>query len=727
VRKINVFELFAKLGLDTDGFQKGLSKAGGALKTFGGTIGSSMAKFASVTNKALGVATVAAGGAVAKLTKDATSAYANYQQLAGGIEKLFGDSADIVMQYADNAYMDAAVSANEYMEQVSSFSASLIKSLGGDTKKAAELANTALKSMSDNANTFGSDIATLQSAYQAFAKNNYTLLDNLRLGYGGTASEMAKLVNDSGVLGGTMEATAKNINEVGFDKIIEAIDVIQGRMGIADTTAKEAAGTISGSLGAVKAAWENVVTAMGDKNGDIEGNIQKLSQSVAAFGKNILPTIQTALSGVVTLIENLAPEIIKAIPGLAQKIIPQLTSTIGKLVPVLVSSFRDLIQTLAKQIPTLLPTLLNAWVQIYTALIDSLDILLDELIPMLPQIIDTISNFLLENAPKLVESGLKLLTAILEGISQNIDKIVDTIAKLIPIIAETIIDNLPKILEAGGRIISKLAKGIAEHLPEIIRAIADVIGALLVEIGTHLPEILEAGWDIIKELGKGLAKTFEPISNAISDLFVSIGSWFDEKIDFIKGYGKYLIDWLGDGIGGAIDTVKTKVGEIWNTIKNFFTEKYNDAVELGEKIIEGIVSGFTTMWDTLKGAVTDDFWDNWQSGMRSILGINSPSKVAAREIGSPIAEGIGYGFEKEIANVNKMMQDGVDADFNVDTTVRNTASTNETGRTSAAQQAQVITMRLVDGSGRIIAETVTPDVNQLQGALLSFGERGLAT
>lgn len=175
MRKINVFELFAKLGLDTDGFQKGLSKAGGALKTFGGTIGSSMAKFASVTNKALGVATVAAGGAVAKLTKDATSAYANYQQLVGGVETLFKTSADTVMQYAEQAYQSAGLSANEYMETVTGFSASLLQGLGGDTEKAAKIADMAIRDMADNANKMGTAIENIQNAYQGFAKQNYTI------------------------------------------------------------------------------------------------------------------------------------------------------------------------------------------------------------------------------------------------------------------------------------------------------------------------------------------------------------------------------------------------------------------------------------------------------------------------------------------------------------------------------------------------------------------------
>lgn len=197
------------------------------------------------------------------LGKQSIMTYADFEQLQGGIKKLFGDEAmNIVMKNADNAYKTAGMSANQYLETTTSFAASLIAGLEGDTQKAAELSDMAIKDMSDNANTFGSDISTIQNAYQGFAKQNYTMLDNLRLGYGGTASEMARLINDSGVLGDKVTVTASNLNRISFDKMIEAIHAIQEEMGITGTTEAEAGGTIAGSLNATKSAWDDLMVAM---------------------------------------------------------------------------------------------------------------------------------------------------------------------------------------------------------------------------------------------------------------------------------------------------------------------------------------------------------------------------------------------------------------------------------------------------------------------------------
>ena len=717
--KINVFELFAKIGLNSDNFQKGLKAAGSALAGFGQQIGSAMSNMAKISAKAMGAATIAAGGAVVKLTKDATAAYGNYQQLVGGVETLFKTSSAKVMQYANDAYKTAGLSANEYMDTVTSFSASLLQGLGGDTEKAAEIADMAIRDMSDNANKMGTSMESIQNAYQGFAKQNYTMLDNLKLGYGGTAGEMARLINESGVLGDSMEVTAKTVNSVSFDKMIEAINVVQERMGITGTTAKEAGDTITGSLNSVKAAWQNVVTAMGDKNGDVTGKINELVATASTFATNIIPTILTALEGVGTLIENLAPEIVKAIPKLFKKIVPQLVNTISKLVPVIVAALKDLVKTLAEQVPDLLPVLLEAWQTLFMGMIDAFNSIVDILIPMLPEIVSTICDALLESAPLLIDAGFKLLVGLLQGIAENTDKIVDTISKLIPIITNAIIDNLPKILEAGAKIIMALAKAFIENAPKVLEAIIEVIAALLVEIGSHLPEIFEAGVELLGELAKGIGNAIGKVGEKIGELFTAIGGWFADRWKDLQDWGGDVIDNIATGIGNAVDIVKTKIGEIWKAIKDFFKGVWDEAVRIGTDIIEGIVEGFTSGFEILGGALTDDFFGNWTTGFKDIFGINSPSKVMRDQIGKPLAEGIGVGFEEEIANVNKMMHTGIDTDFDIDTNVRNNGSLN------VAEQNRIITLRLTDGWGRIIAEGTTSDVNLLQGQLMSFAERGL--
>ena len=290
----------------------------------------------------IGVATTA----VTALSKVALDSYANYEQLVGGVETLFKTSADVVKGYADEAYKTAGMSANEYMETVTSFSASLLQGLGGDTAAAAEVANQAIVDMSDNANKMGTDMSMIQNAYQGFAKQNYTMLDNLKLGYGGTQAEMARLINDSGVLGDTITVTAETVNQVSFDQIIEAIHVVQTEMGITGTTALEASSTIAGSIDSMKAAWANLVTGLGDANADIDVLLDQFLQSVVTVGENLLPVVGNILNHLLTTIEERGPDMLaegvlllgKLALGLIQAI-PELVSKVPEIISSIVQAF----------------------------------------------------------------------------------------------------------------------------------------------------------------------------------------------------------------------------------------------------------------------------------------------------------------------------------------------------------------------------------------------------
>lgn len=279
----------------------------GDASKFESTIGS-LGSAASATMKGLAVAASGAVAAVGAVAKQSLSAYSDYEQLSGGIETLFKGSADTVKQYADNAYKTAGLSANQYMETATSFAASLLQGLGGDTEEAARMADKAIIDMSDNANKMGTDMSSIQYAYQGFAKQNYTMLDNLKLGYGGTQAEMARLINDSGVLGDTMEVTAKTVNNVSFDKIIEAIHVVQTRMGITGTTAKEAAETIEGSVNSAKAAWQNLVTGLGNENADLDRLVNELVESAATSAGNVIPRIEQVIKGLGSAFDALAEQ-----------------------------------------------------------------------------------------------------------------------------------------------------------------------------------------------------------------------------------------------------------------------------------------------------------------------------------------------------------------------------------------------------------------------------------
>ena len=262
---------------------------------------------------------------VIEVGKLAYANYADYEQLVGGVETLFGESADIVQKNAAKAYRTAGISANKYMEQATSFSATLLQGLEGDTARAAAAADLAIRDMSDNANKMGTDMSMIQSAYQGFAKDNYTMLDNLKLGYGGTAGEMARLINDTGVMkdvvneaGEAFVAEAKTVKDVPFDKMIEAIHIVQEQMGITGTTSLEAAGTISGSAGSMKAAWENLTVAIGDGNGDIKKSVGEFIDTVIAAAKNAIPRIKQIADGmkdmVISFVRDSIPKLKRSIP-----------------------------------------------------------------------------------------------------------------------------------------------------------------------------------------------------------------------------------------------------------------------------------------------------------------------------------------------------------------------------------------------------------------------------
>lgn len=352
---MDVFDLVAKIRLDSSEYEQGVGKAKGTFSSLASGVGKGLATVAKV-----GVAAVSAGVAgVAALTKMGVEGYAQYEQLVGGVETLFKDSQGIVMKYAENAYKTAGMSANQYMETVTSFSASLIQSLDGDTAKAAEVGNMAITDMSDNANKMGTSIEMIQNAYNGFAKSNFTMLDNLKLGYGGTKEEMQRLIDDANkvkVANGEMA----DLSIDSFADVTEAIHIIQTEMGITGTTAREAATTIEGSLSMMKGAWQNLVVGMADENANMEVLINNFVESTATAAENLLPRIEQTLRGIGQLIIKLSPVIADALPVLVESVLPSLLTAGVSLVTALV-----------KGVVTALPAL-------YKALLEGVKIILVE-------------------------------------------------------------------------------------------------------------------------------------------------------------------------------------------------------------------------------------------------------------------------------------------------------------------------------------------------------------
>lgn len=406
--------------------------------------------------KVLGAAATAAAGGLAALTGKAVAGYADFEQLVGGVETLFGDSADIVQTYADIAYKTAGVSANQYMETVTSFSASLLQSLEGDTKQAAEIGNMAILDMSDNANKMGTDFESIQVAYQSFARGQYQLLDNLKLGYGGTKTEMERLLADAEAFSGI------HYDISSLADVYEAIHVVQTEMGITGTTALEASTTISGSVSSMQAAWSNLVTGLADANADMDMLIAAFVGSLIGTNgqggviNNVMQTVQHALSGIGGLIVELAPIIGTALPQL---------------------------------INTVLPDLLSAASSLVMGIIDGI----------------------IDNLPFLMETGLDVVMALCEGLVQNVGAIMDGVVAVILGIVDFAVNNMPKIVELGLRIIKELAAGLIRAIPQLVGAVPQLLGSIITTFIDAIPQIWEVGKQIVNGVWDGIKKPKTPL------------------------------------------------------------------------------------------------------------------------------------------------------------------------------------------------------------------------
>ena len=403
----------------------------------------------------LGAAAVAAAAAVGKTLYDAIGEYANYEQLIGGVETLFKDSADVVSEYADNAYKTAGLSANEYMETVTSFSASLLQSLGGDTEKAAEYADMAITDMSDNANKMGTDMASIQNAYQGFAKQNYTMLDNLKLGYGGTKTEMERLIQDAEALDSSFQA-ARDENgalAMSYSDVVDAIHIVQTNMGITGTTAKEAATTVEGSAKSMKAAWANLITGLGNSNADIKSLVNDFAASFEGMLDNVLPVIKTAFSNIAT-----------ALPELVDTLLPKVVNSITNMLPDLLQSVSSIIKSIGNALPDIVSNLNDMLPGILQDLLSNVGDILGSLLPALAEtIIDTLANL-----PSMLAGAIG---GIVEGVGNLISGISDSIKEL----GES---SIPDDLADGyvGAITTNIGKKFSDGWSNLQLTIANIIG-----------------------------------------------------------------------------------------------------------------------------------------------------------------------------------------------------------------------------------------------------------
>ncbi len=498
--------------------------------------------------KALASAVGSVANQMINLGKQAIASFAEYEQLIGGVETLFKDSSNVVQEYANNAYKTAGLSANEYMSTVTSFSASLLQSLNGDTAESAKIADMAITDMADNANKMGTSMESIQSAYQGFAKQNYTMLDNLKLGYGGTKTEMERLLQDATKLSG-VEYDISSLSDV-----YNAIHVIQGELGITGTTALEASQTISGSLSAMKSAWSNLITGVADDNANFEQLVDNFVDSVLTAGENLIPRIEQTLDGLIELIvqlsDKLLPQILELGGNLLIKLVEGITANIGTIAESVTQVVVQFTQTLV----TLLPQLVEAGITILLALINGITQALPELIPAITDAIAQIILILTDHIDEIIDAGIQILIALIKGIIDSIPVLVERLPEIVEAIVTALIDNIDVIIEGGFQLTLALIEGLIKAIPELVKVVPKLHEAIVNGLRNGFVKMLEVGKYLIEGLWQGILNAKDWLLNKIksfaSTITDGIKSFFGiespSKV-FRDEVGKYLAQGIGVG------------------------------------------------------------------------------------------------------------------------------------------------------------------------------------
>ena len=688
---------------------------------------------ASTSLKAVGAIGAAGVTAFSALTKSALDGVGSLEQNIGGVNKLFEDSADIVIKNSKKAFNTAGMSANEYMENVTGFAASLVSGLGGDTKKAAEIADIAIRDMSDNANTFGSDIESIKNAYQGFAKQNYSMLDNLKLGFGGSADGMAKLINKYGEFDGALEVTAKSVKDVPFDEMIKAIHNAQVEMNIAGTTSKEAADTIEGSMASAKAAWENFLSGAGSA----DDFVSALTGAVGQIGKNLVEIVPRLAEGLSQLIEQLGPYIVPMV----QELLPALTD--GALA---------LINGLLSNIPVLLPTLTELAIQIVSSIastiaengpeileglkgaFESIATSLTTMFPGLQPLVDSFKDIwesaghLVDALIPLAESVFPILVSVAGSVFQAFEKLVSSISPLVE-----------SLLPALNSVVAFLV----EHMDGVLAVVTAVVAGFMafqtVEFVIGFIEGVQTAFAALN-----LVMSLNPISLIIGLIAALVAAFiylwnncdgfrefwinlWDKVKEVVSNAVEFVLNWVKSLPG----KIKDKLIEIYNNIINFKNDMTQKAKETAENFVKNLVDGIKELPDKFKESAHNvvegfingikekiqnakdaikDFADGIFSGFNKNLDIHSPSKKFEWSAEMCLA-----GFEKPFEGYNpySALTDGAKATANslkasIVGAVGNPAGLDMSGIGGIVKNALQGMAVMIDGrtAGMLLAEPV---------------------
>ena len=576
-----------------------------------------------------GVATASvAATATAALVKSAVTAYSDYEQLVGGVETLFKDSASEVQKYAANAYQTAGLSANEYMETVTGFSASLLQSLDGDTKAAAEKANVAITDMSDNANKMGTSMESIQNAYQGFAKQNYTMLDNLKLGYGGTKEEMQRLLEDAEKLSG------QKFDLSSYADIVDAIHVVQTEMGITGTTAKEAATTIQGSVNMTKAAWKNLVVGIADDTQDFDVLVNNFVDSVTTEGQNILPRVEIALKGVGTLVEKLAPVIAKTVPNIV-------STTLPSMIKAGTSMIRALLDGLLKAVPELIPCFKNIVNQLISVIVTNLPMILNAAVTIAGAIV----SGLVEALPDILDAGIELIQSLAQGLTNGIPTILSTAITIVSQLASTLIQNVPQIVQTGIQLLLGLANGILQAVPQLLQELPGIITQMVENILSCIPMIIECGIELLTSLVDALPQIIDTIVSVLPEIISSIIEALLSHIDEIIQAGVKLLVALIDALPQIIDTICKALPQIIEAITGALLEHLDDMIYAGVDLFMALITNLAEIKNALASkmpeiiasivrAIGECLGEMWEAGKRLMNKLWQGLKEVAPNIAS---------------------------------------------------------------------------------------------
>ena len=752
-----------------------------------GGLQSGMGKVASVAQQALGVFTgqmmTRAVDALANLGKSALDSVGQLEQNVGGVETLFGDAADAVIASADRAYQTAGMSANDYMSTVTSFSASLLQSLGGNTEEAAKVADMAIIDMADNANKMGTSMDMIQNAYQGFAKQNYTMLDNLKLGYGGTKTEMERLLADAEKLTG-VKYDINNLNDV-----YQAIHAVQEEMGITDTTAKEAASTLEGSMASAKAAWDNFMNGSGDADqladafataaDNIVKNlaeiIPRFAETLPALGGAIIAQIPGLVAAIVPAVLSAGQSVLKQLQdavldfdfaGTADKVVQMITGFIegdglGSLLDSLVTIFTGIVNGISSMLPSLLPALIELISYVVTSLLDQLPAILDcalelilglaqgilaalpVLIEALPEVISSIVEFLISAVPQIIDAGIELLMALVDALPVIIDALVDALPQIIKATVTALIAAAPQIAKAGIKLLGALIEAIpvivvelAKAVPDIVAAIIDVlaelpglIGEVFAEIVTDLVEwgqqmlsnasmamsnmlsqvnsiiqelpgkiwthlvnavnkVIAWGQQMVSNASTAASNMLSKVSGIIQELPGKIWTHLVNTVNKVVAWGQQMVSNASTAASNMLSKVSSTLqqlpGKVWdylsqaaqkvvtwgtqlaqkgaaaatqlfNSIVNGLSSLPSKMAEIGSNIVSGIWNGISSGWNWLTNKVSN-LANSLLDAAKDALGINSPSKEFADEVGRWIMPGVGKGLDKSMPATLKDMK-----------------------------------------------------------------------